>query len=80
MCESGCFRPSPEAGADEEARSRHTKIVERLYEKGIELIEAHHDFCYDFRKDFFHKGSTTEAGKAVIEQEKKDGLPYDSST
>lgn len=43
-------------------------------------MEEHHDFGYGLRKEFWHKGITTEAGKAVIEQVKKDGLPYITAT
>lgn len=31
---------------------------------------------YGLRKEFWHRGIATEAGRAVIEQEKKAGLPY----
>ena len=34
-------------------------------------MEEHHDFGYGLRKEFWHKGIVTEAGKAVIEQVKK---------
>lgn len=43
-------------------------------------MEEHHDFGYGLRKEFWHKGIVTEAGKAVIEQVKKDGLPYITAT
>lgn len=39
-------------------------------------MEEHHDFGYGLRKEFWHKGIVSEAGKAVIKQVKKDGLPY----
>ena len=39
-----------------------------------------HDFGYGLRKEFWHKGIVTEAGKAVVEQVKKDGLPYITAT
>ena len=42
--------------------------------------EEPHDFGYGLRKEFWHKGIVTEAGKAVIEQIKKDGLPYITAT
>lgn len=42
--------------------------------------EEPHDFGYGLRKEFWHKGIVTEAGKAVIEQVKKDGLPYITAT
>ena len=43
-------------------------------------MEEHHDFGYGLRKEFWHKGIATEAGKAVIEQVQKDGLPYITAT
>lgn len=43
-------------------------------------MEEHHDFGYGLRKEFWHKGIVTEAGKAVTEQVKKDGLPYITAT
>lgn len=43
-------------------------------------MEEHHDFGYGLRKEFWHKGIATEAGKAVIEQVKRDGLLYITAT
>ena len=43
-------------------------------------MEEHHDFGYGLRKEFWHQGIATEAGKAVIEQVRKDGLPYITAT
>ena len=43
-------------------------------------MEEHHDFGYGLRKEFWHKGIVTEAGKAVVEQVKKDGLRYITAT
>ena len=43
-------------------------------------LDEHHDFGYGLRKEFWHKGIATEAGKALIEQVKKDGLPYITAT
>lgn len=42
--------------------------------------EEHHDFGYALRKEFWHRGIMTEAGKAVAEQVKKDGLAYITAT
>lgn len=39
-------------------------------------MEEHHDFGYGLRREFWHKGIATEAGRAVIGQVRKDGLPY----
>ena len=43
-------------------------------------MEEHHDFGYGLRKEFWHRGIATEAGKAVVEQVKKDGLAYITAT
>lgn len=43
-------------------------------------MEEHHDFGYALRKEFWHKGIVTEAGMAVAEQVKRDGLPYITAT
>jgi ribosomal-protein-alanine N-acetyltransferase len=43
-------------------------------------MEEHHDFGYAMRKEFWRKGIATEAGMAVVEQVKKDGLPYITAT
>ena len=43
-------------------------------------MEEHHDLGYGLRKEFWHRGIVTEAGKAVVEQVKRDGLPYITAT
>ena len=43
-------------------------------------MEEHHDFGYALRKEFWHKGIVSEAARAVIEQVRKDGLPYITAT
>lgn len=43
-------------------------------------MEENHDFGYGLRKEFWHRGIVTEAGKAVIEKVKRDGLPYITAT
>lgn len=43
-------------------------------------VEDHHDFGYGLRKEFWHRGITTEAAKAVVDQVKKDGLPFITAT
>lgn len=42
--------------------------------------EEHHDFGYGLRKEFWNQGIVTEAAKAVVEQVKKDGLPFITAT
>ena len=43
-------------------------------------MEDHHDFGYALRKEFWRKGIASEAGNALIEQVRKDGLPYITAT
>ena len=43
-------------------------------------MEEPHDFGYGLRKEFWHQGIVSEAAKAVVEQVKKDGLPYITTT
>ncbi len=43
-------------------------------------MEEHHDLGYGLCKAFWHRGIVTEAGKALVEQVKKDGLPYITAT
>lgn len=43
-------------------------------------MEENHDFGYGLRKEFWHRGIVTEAGKAVVGQVRKDGLPYITAT
>lgn len=43
-------------------------------------MEENHDLGYGLRKEYWHKGIITEAGKAVVEQVKKDGLLYITAT
>lgn len=39
-----------------------------------------HDLGYGLQKEFWHRGITAEAGRAVVQQVKKDGLPYITAT
>lgn len=39
-----------------------------------------HDFGYALRKEFWHRGIATEAGRALAERLKKDGIPYITAT
>lgn len=43
-------------------------------------MEENQDFGYGLCKEFWHRGIAAEAGKAVIEQVKKEGLPYITAT
>lgn len=43
-------------------------------------MEENHDFGYGLRQEFWHRGIVTEAGRAVVEQVKKDGIPYITAT
>lgn len=46
---------------------------------GVDMKEAH-DLGYGLRKEFWHRGIITEAGRAIAKQVKKDGLPYITAT
>lgn len=39
-----------------------------------------HDFGYGLRREFWHKGIVTEASRAVVEQLRRDGVPYITAT
>lgn len=39
-----------------------------------------HDFGYALRKEFWHRGIVSEAGKALAEKVKADGIPYITAT
>ncbi len=43
-------------------------------------MEEHHDFGFALCKELWHQGIVTEASKAVVEQVRKDGLPYITAT
>ncbi len=43
-------------------------------------MEEGHDFGYALRKEFWHRGIVSEAGRAVIEQLKQDGFAYITAT
>lgn len=43
-------------------------------------MEEPYDFGYGLRKEYWHRGIVSEAGKAVVELVKKDGLPYITAT
>lgn len=45
----------------------------------VDMAESH-DFGYALRKEFWHNGIMSEAGRAVIKQVEKDGLPYITAT
>ena len=43
-------------------------------------MEENHDLGYGLRKEFWHQGIVQEACRAVVEQVRKDGLPYLTAT
>lgn len=45
----------------------------------VDMTEGH-DLGYGLRKEFWHRRIASEAGKAVIEQVKKDGVPFITAT
>lgn len=46
---------------------------------GISMEESY-DLGYGLRKEYWNQGIVTEAGRAVIEQARKDGIPYLTAT
>ena len=46
---------------------------------GVSMEESH-DLGYGLRKEYWNQGIVTEAGRAVIEQARKDGIPYLTAT
>ena len=43
-------------------------------------MDESHDLGYGLRKEFWHSGIVSEAANAVVEQVRKDGLPYLTAT
>lgn len=43
-------------------------------------MDDSYDFGYGLRRECWHRGIITEAGKAVIEQLMRDGIPYITAT
>ena len=43
-------------------------------------MEESHDLGYALRREFWHRGLTTEAAQAVIARAQADGLPYVTAT
>ena len=46
----------------------------------VNIMDESHDLGYGLRKEYWHRGIAAEAGKAVIERVKRDGLPYITAT
>lgn len=46
----------------------------------VDVEGAAYDFGYGLRHEFWHRGITMEAGRALIEQVRRDGLPYITAT
>ncbi|CAK7079826.1 MAG: hypothetical protein EUB_01216 [Eubacterium sp.] len=43
-------------------------------------MDDSHDFGYALRKEFWHRGIVSEAARALVDQLKKDGIPYITAT
>lgn len=43
-------------------------------------MDESYDFGYALRKEFWHRGIVTEAGRRIVGQLKKDGVPYITAT
>lgn len=82
--EATAFYKKRLAGGDSQERACHYAICLKKdnYPIGYINVSADdsHDLGYGLRKEFWHKGIVTEAGKAVVEQLRKDGVPYITAT
>lgn len=67
-----------------EGKKYHLAICQKEYNRPIGYVTVQpddsHDFGYALCKEFWHKGIATEAGKALIVQLQKDGVPYITAT
>ena len=74
-------RLAPGAGQGD---AYHYAICLKQEDRPIGYVNASLEDCYDFgyglRRAFWHQGIATEAGGAVIQQLKRDGLPYLTAT
>lgn len=83
----------PVKSTDETKVFYEKKILNKLYYFAICLkkdnypigyvnveMDDSHDFGYALRKEFWHKGIVSEASLALVEQLKKDGIPYITAT
>ena len=43
-------------------------------------LDDSHDLGYALRREYWHKGFVTEAGRALVRQLKEDGIPYITAT
>lgn len=72
------------AGGDPQEAAYHYAICLKKdnYPIGYINVSADdsHDLGYGLRKEFWHKGIVTEAGKAVVERLRRDGVPYITAT
>lgn len=82
--EATAFYKKRLAGGDSQERAWHYAICLKKDDYPIGYINVSaddsHDLGYGLRKEFWHKGIVTEAGKAVVEQLRKDGVPYITAT
>lgn len=82
--EATAFYKKRLAGGDSQERACHYAICLKKDDYPIGYINVSaddsHDLGYGLRKEFWHKGIVTEAGKAVVEQLRKDGVPYITAT
>ena len=62
----------------------HYAICLKERSQPVGYIHVDTDSCYDLgyglRKEFWHRGIATEAGRAVAAQLKRDGIPYLTAT
>lgn len=82
--ETTAFYKKQLAGGDSQKGACHYAIYLKKDDYPIGYINVSADDSHDLgdglRKEFWHKGIVTEAGKAVVEQLRKDGVPYITAT
>lgn len=84
MEEAAAFFQKRFAGNYAKAQGYHYAVCLKTDDVPIGYVNVgmddSHDLGYGLRKEFWHKGMITEAGKAVVEQLEKDGIPYITAT
>lgn len=82
--EAGAFYEKQFESRYNEQCSYHYAICLREDDYPIGYVDVgtgdSYDFGYGLCKEFWHRGIVTEAGRAVIEQLRKDGIPYITAT
>ena len=84
MEDAKAFYKEPFESKYRQEHAYHYAICLKRDNYPIGYVHAYTDDSYDFGyglcKEFWHKGIVTEAGRAVVAQLKKDGIPYITAT